>query len=226
MKRRVALVLACLLALSALVFGQSETFQRWRLAGGTSGALAEIDSTGHLLVSATASASQASPDATTFPRVRLAGGTTGNLAEVDSSGHLLVTGLYAGALVIPSGKTVTVSNTLTLTGTDASSVAFGTGGTVAYTIASGTQALATGAIASGTCATVVTTAATGTATTDVVTIGFNGDPTGVTGYVPLSTGMLTIITYPSSNNINTKVCNNTSASITPGAITLNWRVVR
>lgn len=34
---------------------------------------------------------------------------------------------------IASGKLLTVSNTLTLTGTDGSSVAFGTGGTVAYT---------------------------------------------------------------------------------------------
>lgn len=39
----------------------------------------------------------------------------------------------AGDLSIASGKTLTVSNTLTLTGTDSSSVAFGTGGTVTYT---------------------------------------------------------------------------------------------
>tara|TARA_R110000868_G_scaffold177691_7_gene416705 strand:- start:2117 stop:4105 length:1989 start_codon:yes stop_codon:yes gene_type:complete len=38
-----------------------------------------------------------------------------------------------GTLTIANGKTATVSNTLTFTGTDASSVAFGTGGTVAYT---------------------------------------------------------------------------------------------
>lgn len=94
------------------------------------------------------------------------------------------------------------------------------------TIASGTSALGTGAISSATCATVVTTAGTGIATTDVVTASFNGDPTAVTGYVPLTAGMLTIIAYPTSGNVNFKVCNNTSGSITPGAITLNWRVVR
>jgi hypothetical protein len=44
--------------------------------------------------------------------------------------------------------------------------------------------------------------------------------------VPLTTGMLTIIPYPSANNVNFKVCNNTNSSITPGGITLNWRVVR
>jgi len=93
-------------------------------------------------------------------------------------------------------------------------------------IANGTSALGTSAITSATCATAVTTTATGTATTDTIQWGFNGDPTAVTGYVPLVAGMLTIIAYPSANNVNFKVCNNTSASVTPGAITLNWRVSR
>jgi hypothetical protein len=60
----------------------------------------------------------------------------------------------------------------------------------------------------------------------VIGWGFNGDPTGVTGYKPTTGGMLTIIAYPSSGNVNFKVCNNTAASITPGAITLNWYVHR
>lgn len=99
-------------------------------------------------------------------------------------------------------------------------------GGLSSTIASGTSALGTGAITSATCATVVTTTATNTATTDVVWWGFNGDPTAVTGYSPATAGMLTIIAYPSSGNVNFKVCNNTSSSVTPGAITLNWRIVR
>lgn len=98
--------------------------------------------------------------------------------------------------------------------------------TISQTIASGTAALGTGAISSGTCATVVTTSATGVATTDVVRYGFNGDPTGVTGYAPSTSGMLTIITYPTANNVNVKICNLTSASITPGALTLNFQVIR
>jgi len=97
---------------------------------------------------------------------------------------------------------------------------------VAQVVASGTSALATSAISSGVCASAVTTTATGTATTDVIGWGFNGDPTGVTGYKPTTGGMLTIIAYPSSGNVNFKVCNNTAASITPGAITLNWYVHR
>jgi len=38
-----------------------------------------------------------------------------------------------GTLTVTNGKTASFSNTLTFTGTDASSIAFGTGGTVAYT---------------------------------------------------------------------------------------------
>lgn len=98
--------------------------------------------------------------------------------------------------------------------------------TSALLIANGTSALATGAITSATCATVVTTSATGTVTTDVVSWGFNSDPTGVTGYAPVTSGALTIFAYPTADNVNFKVCNLTTASITPGAITLNWRVIR
>jgi hypothetical protein len=94
------------------------------------------------------------------------------------------------------------------------------------TIASGTAALGTSAISSAACATAVTVSATGVATTDTITTGFNGDPTAVTGYIPSTSGMLAIIAYPTANNVNFKVCNNTASSITPGAITLNWRVVR
>lgn len=108
----------------------------------------------------------------------------------------------------------------------AAAVALSGAGGLSSTVASGTSALGTSAISSATCATVVTTSATNTTTNDVIWWGFNGDPTAVTGYVPLTSGMLTIIAYPSANNVNFKVCNNTSGSITPGAITLNWRVIR
>jgi len=135
-------------------------------------------------------------------------GSTGAIGFVGStSGTTTLQGpaVGNGTFVLPTG---TGTNTLT------------------YTVASGTAALGTSAIASAACATAVTVSATGVATTDVVSASFNGDPTAVTGYVPLTAGMLTIIPYPTANNVNFKVCNNTSASITPGAITLNWRVVR
>lgn len=104
--------------------------------------------------------------------------------------------------------------------------ALSSAGGVTSTIASGTAVLGTSAISSGTCATVVTVTATNVATTDTLLASFNGDPTAVTGYIPSTSGMLTIISYPTAGNANFKVCNNTSASVTPGAITLNWRVVR
>lgn len=130
------------------------------------------------------------------------------------------TGTGSDCAKILAPASITTAYTLTLPAATAGS------SLVSYTVASGTSALGTGAITSATCATVVTTAATGTATTDVVWWGFNGDPTAVTGYVPLTAGMLTIIAYPTANNVNFKVCNNTTSSITPGAITLNWRIVR
>lgn len=99
-------------------------------------------------------------------------------------------------------------------------------GGLTSTIAKGTSAMGTSAISSGACATDVTTSATNVATTDVVGWGFNGKPTAVTGYAPATSGMLTVIAWPSANNVNFSVCNNTTASITPGAITLNWSVVR
>lgn len=141
-----------------------------------------------------------------------------------------------GAIVEGQGST----NDYTLenkNGTSVCTVATGTttlncvavqnnGTQVTTNIASGTLALSTTAIASATCTAAQTATATGTATTDVVTASFNGDPTAVTGYAPSTSGMLTIIPYPTANTFNVKVCNNTANSITPGAITLNWKVVR
>lgn len=97
---------------------------------------------------------------------------------------------------------------------------------ITRTIASGTAAMPTTAISSGTCSSVVTVSASGVATTDTITASPNGDPTATTGYLPLTTGSVYIWSYPTSGNVNFKTCNNSSGSITPGAVTLNWRVVR
>jgi hypothetical protein len=98
--------------------------------------------------------------------------------------------------------------------------------TCTVTIASGTATLATSPISSGACASAVTVSGSGIATTDDIIADFSADPTSTTGYSPSANGMLTIIKYPTSGNVNFKVCNNTAGSITPGAATLNWRVVR
>jgi hypothetical protein len=134
-----------------------------------------------------------------------------------SAGGVVYNNATSGSITISPPTGALGSNTLTLPVATA---------TLAYTVASGTAALGTSAISSGTCATVVTVAATGVATTDVVRAGFNGDPTAITGYTPSTSGTLTIIAYPTAGNVNFKVCNMTSSSITPGAVTLNWRVAR
>ena len=75
----------------------------------------------------------------------LANGTLATLAGAEaftnktSYNKVAITAPATGAtLTIADGKTLTASNTLTFTGTDGSSVAFGTGGTVAYVGSTGT----------------------------------------------------------------------------------------
>jgi hypothetical protein len=99
-------------------------------------------------------------------------------------------------------------------------------GTTTQTIASGTLALATSAIPGGTCAAAQTATATGTLTTDAIIANFNADVTGVTGYTGATAGALRLVIYPTANTFNVRVCNNTASSITPGAVSLNWRIVR
>jgi hypothetical protein len=115
------------------------------LCGGTTStgavqSLASVGTTGQALLSNGAGALpsfQTLPgggDAlTTNPLSQFAATTSAQLAGVISdengSGKLI---FAAGTLAIASGKTATFSNTLTFTGTDSSSVAFGSGGTVLY----------------------------------------------------------------------------------------------
>jgi hypothetical protein len=132
-----------------------------------------------------------------------------------------------GTLTIAASKTLTASNSITLAGTDSTTMTFpSVSATIPRVVASGAKALATSAISSGACSSAQTDTATGTLTTDAVSATFAADPTAVTGYSPSTSGMLTIIPYLTADTVNFKVCNNTSGSITPGAITLNWRVVR
>jgi hypothetical protein len=116
------------------------------------------------------------------------------------------------------------ANSLQCTNSDGSTCLPGTGTTI--TVCSGSQALGTSAIASGAAASTVTITCTGLLATDNIMLDFNGSPLAVTGYVPSSSGMLTILKWPTANTINVSVVNSTASSITPGAITLNYRVVR
>jgi hypothetical protein len=74
------------------------------------------------------------------------------IASATSINKVAITAPATSAtLTIADGKTLTSSNTLTFTGTDSSSVAFGTGGTVVYTNVTSLSSLATvGTITSGT----------------------------------------------------------------------------
>ena len=94
------------------------------------------------------------------------------------------------------------------------------------TICSGSFALATTAIASGAKSSLITQTCTGLLTSDNIQIDFASDPSAVTGYAPSASGTLTIIKFPTANTINVYQYNDTSASITPGAINVNYRAVR
>ena len=96
----------------------------------------------------------------------------------------------------------------------------------ALTVASGASAMGTSAIASGACASVVTATASGALSTDNLSADFNADPSGTTGYGASTSGVLTIYKWITSGQVNFKVCNSTASSVTPGAATLQWRVVR
>jgi hypothetical protein len=148
------------------------------------------------------------------------------VATAQHNAKILV-GDLSGIVAVANGGTGNAFFTVSGPASSAKTYTFpNSNSTMTITVASGAKALATGAISSATCTTAQTDTATGTLTTDTIEAVFNGDPTAVTGYVPLTTGMLTIIVYPTADTVNFKVCNNTNASITPGAITLNWRVVR
>lgn len=107
------------------------------------------------------------------------------------------------------------------------------------TIASGTVELNTttvtssGVIASEACQALASaqTATGALAASDGVDWYFIGDPTTKTGFIPLATGMLTLIPYVSANDaVQVKVCNNTAASITlntsGNGATIKWAVRR
>lgn len=163
----------------------------------------------------------ASPTLTT-PTLGVATATTINKVTITAPAS-------GSTLTIADGKTLTASNSITIAGTDSTTMTFpSVSATIPRTVASGTVALSSlGAIASNACHAAVTGAATGTLTTDVIEVGWNGDPTALTGYGVSGTGaVLTIYAYPTADTVNIKVCNSTAGSITPSDVTLNFRVTR
>lgn len=95
------------------------------------------------------------------------------------------------------------------------------------TIGEGTITVTGDAPTSGACAAEHTVSVTNLLTTDVVRVGFNGDPSGVTGIAPVSTGGVFIVAYPkAAGTLGLKVCNDTALTITVGTLVLNWTVQR
>lgn len=133
-----------------------------------------------------------------------------------------VTFSTAGVVTVPG--TLNVSGAFQIAGNAMTFPA--AAATLTWTVATGAKALGTTAVASGACSSAVTDTATGGATTDVIDFTFSADPTATTGYAPSTSGGLYIVAWVTTNTANFKYCNNTSASITPGATTLNWRVRR
>lgn len=80
-------------------------------------------------------------------------------------------------------------------------------------------ALPTAAIPANTCTSAATVSMPGLATTSTFTSAWASDVSGVNGWG--STGGLVLIDWPTANTFNYKICNQTSASITPGPATIN-----
>jgi hypothetical protein len=128
-------------------------------------------------------------------------GANGNIAITpNGTGTVLVPTINnltitnsTGTLTIGSGKTVTVSNTLTFTGNDTASVAFGAGGTVAYTgnnlsvFAATTSAQLAGVISDETGTGVLVFGTSPVFTTDIRTPIVNGSATGAGNLILRST---------------------------------------
>ena len=98
-------------------------------------------------------------------------------------------------------------------------------------IFSGTITLATSSIGSTACQTVTdgsvnSVTATGVLSTDTAIITPNASIKAITGFVPATTGGLTISPYTKSGFVDVDVCNWSTGSLTPGAVTLNVTVMR
>lgn len=175
------------------------------------------------------------------------GGAVGS--AVDGSGNTTVTSLVATNGISSGTAPVGCPTTGCIALTEASSAGTPTAGTdyfradstthrivqslnggselaMAYVVASGTAALVTTAISSGACVAITPVTATGALTTDVLTWWVASDPTAITGYAPVTTGGVQIVPWITSGLVNVKVCNPTTSSITPGALTINWRIMR
>lgn len=139
--------------------------------------------------------------------------------------HILTLGANSGGLPSPVASSGSFSTDSS--GNLFSSIAGGTFYGSTQTIASGQTAIPVTALGGNSCDAAATTAtATGALTTDSPTTAYASDPTGVTGYGGGTSGGITIRAWVTSGTYNFKRCNESSGSITPGALNVNWRITR
>lgn len=162
-------------------------------------------------------------------------------STVTVSEALAATGGLTGGTTGGAGGSITLPEGTAATGSSGNDICYGDSTAHAIkcsynngsffvntqTIASGQTAIPVTALAGNTCDASATTAtATGALTTDPVIISYASDPTGVTGYGGGTSGGITISAWFTANTLNFKRCNQTSSSITPGALNLNWKDAR
>ncbi len=91
---------------------------------------------------------------------------------------------------------------------------------------SATVALSTSAIGAHTCKSTGPTSLTGATTGSAIAWSFASTPIGVTGYGDTVTPFLVVTSFvPSTGSVTFVVCNTSSSSITPGAISVNARAI-
>lgn len=126
-----------------------------------------------------------------------------------SSGIANFTGaVTAASLSAPSGS---------ISGSPICTTATGCGS--GSNIANVAIALPTTAIAANTCTAAATVTMSGLLTTSTFTTAFATDPSAVVGWG--ANGGLAFEPWPTANTLNYKVCNQSPASVTPGALSLN-----
>ncbi len=147
----------------------------------------------------------------------LSGMTAGQVAIAATASTVtsskVLAGSGAGITTGPTSSTVT-AHFATFTGTGGQIQDSGV-----LLIANTTFTTATSAVAANTCNGAVTVAMTGVLTSSVFMITPSADTAAVTGWG--SSGGLILDTWPTADTLNYKICNQTTSSITPGAVTFN-----
>ena len=134
--------------------------------------------------------------------------TLGVAAATSINKVTITTPATGSTITVDDGKTLTASNTLTFTGTDGSSVAFGAGGTVVYTSGLGTNVAAF--LATPSSANLISAITDETGTGALV---FANTPTLVTPNIGAATGTSLVLSGDLTVNGTTTTLNSTTLTI-------------